>query len=265
MNINLILLTTLILIICIFSYNNKNYENFKKKLKNNKISKNNKIPKNIIQTWKENIIPNHYYKDIKSVISNNKDYQFLFFNDNDIELFLSKNYPNYYNTYKKLPYKIQKIDFFRYIAVYHYGGFYLDLDMTGYLPLDDLLGHDAIFPIDTFLSDHTCDDKIRMYEFCKNNKFDIEYLLGQYAFGASTKNEFIKYIIDGIHYNIDKYINDVQQFWNYNVYIYKSTGPDYVTRMYINYKNKDNIHILKHDYPQCFGKYAQHNTFGTWK
>ena len=72
----------------------------------------NKIPKIIIQTWKEENIPLKYYKDIKSLMENNKDYEYIFFTDNNIEKFLEDNYSEYYKTYKKLPFKIQKIDFF---------------------------------------------------------------------------------------------------------------------------------------------------------
>jgi mannosyltransferase OCH1-like enzyme len=224
-----------------------------------------KIPKIIIQTWKDNNIPTKYHDDIKSIIIHNRDYEFIYFNDNDIEKFLMETYPNYFETYKKLPFKIQRIDFFRYVAVYHYGGFYFDLDMTGFFPLDELLIHDSIFSIDTFLYDSSC-DSTRVNEFCNNNKLNINYLLGQYAFGASIKNEFIKFIIDGIHDNIDKLIKDSQEKNNFNkeYYIYKSTGPDYVTKRYLDYKDNNKVHIL-HYYEQTFGKYAKHNCYGSWK
>ena len=78
------------------------------------------IPKIIIQTWKTDYITEKYVKEIKSLKNTNPDYTFIYFTDIDIENFLSVKYPEYYSVYKKLPIKIQKIDFFRYIAVYHY-------------------------------------------------------------------------------------------------------------------------------------------------
>jgi mannosyltransferase OCH1-like enzyme len=231
----------------------------------------NKIPKIIIQTWKEENIPKKYYNDIKSLMKNNKDYEYIFFTDNNIEKFLQDNYSEYYKTYKKLPYKIQKIDFFRYIAIYHYGGFYFDLDISGLLPLDDLLKYDVIFPIDLHLK-NDCND-IRTSKFCDNdnNNLKINYLLGQYAFAATKNNKFIKYIIDGIHINIDKYIDIIEKEkdkdFDREIYIYKTTGPDYITEMYLNYDDKENIFIIKNkdNYQQYFGDYAQHNYYGTWK
>ena len=226
-----------------------------------------KIPKIIIQTWKDNIIPGRYYKDIKSLIKNNKDYEYIFFSDNDIEKFLQENYPEYYKTYMKLPYKIQKIDFFRYVAIYHFGGFYFDLDISGLDSLDSLLGYNTIFPVDIFLPNN-CNDE-RVTEFCINNKLKIKHLLGQYAFAASKNNNFIKYIIEGIHNNIDKYIDAVEKDNKFNreYYIYKTTGPDYVTKMYLDYNDKNDIFILKskHNNEQFFGNYAHHNCYGTWK
>jgi mannosyltransferase OCH1-like enzyme len=114
------------------------------------------IPKIIIQTWKSNEIPVKYKPLIESVKKINHDYQYIFFTDDDIDNFIKINYPNYYQAYLKLPVKIQKIDFFRYIAVYHYGGFYFDLDMNSIEPLNNLLDYDCIFPVDQHINYSKC-------------------------------------------------------------------------------------------------------------
>lgn len=224
-------------------------------------SKTPKIPKIIIQTWKTDTIPLKYKNDINTVKKYNNDYKYLFFNDNDIEIFLKKHYPIYYESYIKLPVKIQKIDYFRYIAIYHYGGFYFDLDITGLYPLDELLSYECIFPVDQNISKHRCSSK-RLKKYCDKG---MNILLGQYAFGAKPQNEFIKLLIDTIHNNVDKYIEEHNKNGMTLQNIYSSTGPDFVTDMYINYKNKDSIHILYYNMAQYFGKYAKHNHYGTWK
>ena len=218
-----------------------------------------KIPKIIIQTWKTKEIPIKYQGLVDSIKFNNRSYEYKFFTDSDIEEFLKNNYPEYYKTYQNLPILIQKIDFFRYIAVYHYGGFYFDLDMTGLYPLDELLNHDCIFPIDEIIQPNMCKAK-RFKNFCDNNMF---YLLGQYAFAASPKHPFIKLLIDTIHGNLHKYIRNYVP--NSEDYVYLTTGPDFVTNLYMNYANKNSIKILNYDKRQYFGKYAKHNYFGTWK
>ena len=222
---------------------------------------NSKIPKIIIQTWKTDSIPIKYKKDIESIKKYNIDYKYLFFNDNDIDIFLKKYYPKYYESYIKLPVKIQKIDYFRYIAIYHYGGFYFDLDITGLYPLDDILDYECIFPVDENISKHRCNTE-RLKKYCEK---DMNILLGQYAFGAKPKNEFIKLLIDTIHNNIDKYIKEYEMNGMTLQNIYSSTGPDFVTDVYLDYQNKNNIHILYYNKSQYFGKYAKHNHYGTWK
>ena len=230
------------------------------------------IPKIIIQTWKTKKIPEKYVDDYNSVKKYQKDYQFLFFDDNDIHEFLKTNYPEYYDTYNKLPIIIQKIDFFRYVAVYHYGGFYFDLDMTSFHPLDELLHYKSIFPVDQFVTPEKCESNFphhdRLNEYCIH---DMPFLLGQYAFGSRKKDPFVKALIDGIHNNIDNYIQIYNQIKILNNneepldYVYKTTGPDYVTNVYMRYNDKKDVLILDWTDGQYFGKYAKHNYFGTWK
>jgi len=218
------------------------------------------IPRIIIQTWKDDNPPEKYYKDIDSFRVKNPDFYFLHFDDKKIEQFLKKNYRDYYETYKKLPIKIQKIDFFRYIAIYHFGGFYFDLDMFCLNSLDPLLKYEAVFPVDLILTDDHCKIKYRNYdEYCKKG---IRKFIGQYAFAAIQYHPFIKTLIDGIHNNIDKIVRDKSDDI---VYVYKTTGPDYVTDKYYAFKNKKSIHILNYKVEQYFGKYAVHNMYGTWK
>ena len=225
----------------------------------NKLIKTNQIPKIIIQTWKNDSIPEHYLPLIDSLKKNNPDYKYLFFTDKTIEEFLNEHYPEYYKTYMKLPLKIQKIDFFRYIAIYHYGGFYMDLDVNGMKSFDNLLNEECIFPIDEYINKRMC--SIGRYKpFCDRNNY---FLLGQYSFAAIPQHPFIKVLIDTIHTNIDDYIEKAD-LKSHN-YVYQTTGPDFVTDLYIKYPNKKKVFILDNGKRQQFGDYAKHNYFGTWK
>lgn len=233
----------------------------------------NKIPKIIIHTWKSNIIPLKYKQYLLSCRKHNssKEYEYKFYSDEDIDDFLGEFYPEWYITYNKLPVKIQRIDFFRYIAVYHFGGFYLDLDMTVYRNFDDLLEYECVFPIDKRIKcDYTYTNN-RFTKLCGKDPL-LNIILGQYAFGACKNNQFIKFLIDNIHNNIDHII----ELYNINInninkknYIYETTGPDYVTEMYLEFIKDNNlkhkIHILESKYGQQFGEYARHHFLGTWK
>ena len=273
MNLNIfIILAFLLIIIIVFkliNYTNLNGLTIQQQNQKiithvnlNKISTEQKIPKIIIQTWKNENIPDKYIKDILSLKKFNPDFEFKFFTDKDIEKFLNDLYPNYYKIYKKLPKKIQKIDYFRYVAIYHYGGFYFDLDITGLKPLRELCNNSCIFPVDMHINKNMC--KENRYKFYCEKK--INFLLGQYAFAAKPKHSFIKKIIEDINKNIDKYILGANTpFGGTHDYVYKSTGPDFVTDVYLSYENKKDITILNHHKGQYFGDYAKHNYYGTWK
>ena len=229
--------------------------------KKTSISIPNQIPKIIIQTWKSKYIPIEYKSFVESVLQLHPDYEYLFFDDADIELFLKSNYPEYYHTYQKLPITIQKIDFFRYIAVYHYGGFYMDLDMTALYPLDELLHYDCVFPEDEHIYMEMCKYD-RFKRFCEK---EMSYLIGQYTFGAKQKNLFILSLIEHIHNNIDLFLDLYSKPNIFEYYVYQTTGPDFVTEKYIQYKNKQEITILHYKHRQYFGKYAKHNYKSNWK
>ena len=225
---------------------------------------NSSIPKIIIQTWKTKIIPEKYKNDVQTCKTFNPDYEYKFFSDEDIDDFLKEFYPEWFKTYNKLPVKIQKIDFFRYIAIYHFGGFYLDLDMTVFKSFDNLLKYECVFPIDQNIDCSTYNES-RFKEVCDQDK-SLKIILGQYAFAARKENKFIKMLIDNIHNNIDSVIAKYNDSLKY---VYITTGPDYVTDVYIKYmkdiNNRNKIKILHHFNGQYFGEYGKHNHFGTWK
>jgi len=231
----------------------------------NKTSQKGKIPKRIIQTGPTNNL-SKYSSYISLVKSMNPEYEYLFFNDQDINLFFKEYYPNYFETYEKLPLLIQRIDFFRYVAVYHYGGIYLDLDMRILKPFDEeFLCHKCVLPIDEYLKDYMIKWK-RYQPFLQQN---CHFLLGQYAFAAESKSPFVLNLVENIHQNIDWIVSSFQnqkrnkreREW----FVYQTTGPDYVTQQFINYHNKSEIFILDCGQRQHLGRYAKHDYLGSWK
>lgn len=244
-----LLLLLFILCLCLF-YKPSFQENFEQ---------NPKIPKIIIQTWKTHAIPAKQQSSVESIRNLNPDYQYMFFTDADIENFLKTHYPEYYNTFVQLPVIIQKIDFFRYVAVYHYGGFYFDIDIQCLKSLNDLLQYEAVFPIDHHIVGDMC-TMARFAPYCEKP------FIGQYAFAACAKNDFIKLLIDNIHNNIHSILEEYSNLGNKKDldFVYRTTGPDYVTKLYYA-GNYPNVKILEHPEDQYFGEYAKHLWMGTWK
>lgn len=205
---------------------------------------------NIIQTWKNNKIPDKYVP-LVSKIKNLQNINYIFFSDSDIDQFIKKYYQYYYQLYNSFKYKIQKIDFFRYLAIYHYGGIYLDLDILLLKTFDSLDLNKCTFPIEF---DKSSDTILHEQNFYK--------LIGNYAFYSPKGHPFLKLIINNIYnHKLDKFYNDYRQ------YIYYTTGPVLVTQSYIDFKQKDQINLI---YPTpfkkgYFGEYAKHLQMGSWK
>jgi mannosyltransferase OCH1-like enzyme len=205
---------------------------------------------NIIQTWKEKGVPPVVFPFVEKMRDLNSNCSHSLFADEDIINFIKRRMPEYFDTFTRLKYKIQQIDFFRYLAIYYYGGVYLDLDMEMTLPFDDLDLTKCTFPVET-------------------KKEDFK-LLGNYAFYAPRNDPFIKHIIDCIVNNEikeeeikqEEHTDDVKQ-----VYVYYTTGPVLLTNAYKSYKNREDILLLEPEpYKEnCFGKYGFHNCYGFWK
>lgn len=226
------------------------------------------IPKRIIQVWFDKgrkrdhngkKYPTKFDKYVKSMKTQNPEYEYLFFDKNDAEAFLQETYPQYYRTYLRLPVFIQKIDFFRYVAIYHYGGFYMDLDVKALKPLDTAITlHSAVFPIDEYIVPEWRKDT----RFKRFHESGLDFLPGQYAFGAIPRHPFVHQLVESIHRNISTYERLMKPGPQY---VYSTTGPDFVADEYIQYPKKETLFLLDNGNRQVFGDYGKHDYMGTWK
>ena len=233
-----------------------------------------KIPKIIIQTWKTNEISGKIGNLINKLKYNNPNFEYKFYTDDDIVEFIKTKYPEYYSTFISFEYTIQKIDFFRLICVYHYGGFYFDIDMEINKSIEPLCKYDCVFPKESDINDD-------LLNF-KNQNMNI--LLGNYAFGASPKNSFIKLCIDNIinkriklsdipnnNDRFESYVENtpshMKKSQSYIDHVLYTTGPVLVSQSYIDYNFKDKIKIIELTPFKIytFGDYGKHLEIGTWK
>lgn len=209
---------------------------------------------NIIQTWKDHNLPEKYKSLVMNVKKLNPNSKYMFFTDKDIDIFIKNKFPQYYSIFHNFPYTIQKIDFFRYLAIYYYGGVYLDLDILLFKSLNDIIDNNkCVFPLEFSKSS----DKIL-------HKQGFYGLIGNYAFYAPKNHPFIKKIIDNI---VNKRIDITNSTNDNRKYVYYTTGPVMVTQSYIDFYFKNLIKIIQ-PFPfkkSQFGNYGKHIKFGTWK
>lgn len=96
-----------------------------------KPSTSNNIPKIIHQTApsdtsKWNPI---WFECQKSWKEKHPDFEYMFWSDEDIEEFMKREYPDFYeNVFVNYDVTIKKVDAVRYFILYHYGGIYADMD-----------------------------------------------------------------------------------------------------------------------------------------
>lgn len=115
----------------------------------------------------------------------NPDYEYLFFDEQRVQDFIDQEFPQHRRLFDSFQFPIQRYDFFRYLAVYRYGGFYFDLDLLLASGLSDLLEFGCVFPFEGLTFSHF----LRTH-----HKMDWE--IGNYAFGAAAGHPFLEAIIE---------------------------------------------------------------------
>lgn len=138
------------------------------------------IPKIIFQTcsFKKNEIPEYIKIHQDTWIENNPDWEYRYYDDTDCDNFILFEYPEYFKIYNSIKLPFARADFWRYFALYHFGGIYADIDTVCLKPLNEWVDLQK--------------------DFITSSNFIAE--LGenyeQWAFATTPKNIFIKAVID---------------------------------------------------------------------
>jgi inositol phosphorylceramide mannosyltransferase catalytic subunit len=142
-----------------------------------------KIPARIIQTGKSRHLTLAQRASTASLKCLNPDFEYRFFDDDDVVAFIEDEFPEYRQIFDGFPFRIQKYDFFRYLAVFRFGGFYFDIDIYFASGLDQLLTQSCVF---TF-------EELTLNRYLRELGMDWE--IGNYAFGAAAGHPFLEAVI----------------------------------------------------------------------
>jgi hypothetical protein len=224
------------------------------------------IPKLIIQTGQPKL-PVLQQAAIVNVKLLHPEFAHRFYDDAMIEAFLTDYFPGYKAEYQSFPFRIQRYDFFRYLAVYQFGGFYLDTDVFLTRNLVPLLLSQCVFPFEELA--------VSRY-FWK--QFQMDWQIGNYAFGAEPAHPFLAAVIENcLRAKRDPawvvpMMEGVPCLWRDNAYVLNTTGPGMLSRTLAeNPQLRDHITVLFPD-DVCnstswyqFGEYGVHNMAGSWR
>lgn len=104
-----------------------------------------KIPKVIWQTMKTNRVPVLMKNYVDTWLTQNPEYEYRFYDDEDILNFLTNEFPEFLEGYKELKFGASKADLWRYLIIYKHGGIYADMDCICNNSLRKWLDPSALF------------------------------------------------------------------------------------------------------------------------
>lgn len=153
------------------------------------------------------------------------DWEYRFYGDSEVAAFVSKEFPQYESIFRRFRFNIQRCDFFRYLYVYRFGGFYFDLDVVLSEPIDRLLSAGAIFPFDELtLSRHL------------REVHSMDWEIGNYGFGAHPGNPFLERMIENCVRSqedpqwIEPMMRGIPRWFRTELEVLNSTGPGMLSR-----------------------------------
>jgi inositol phosphorylceramide mannosyltransferase catalytic subunit len=225
------------------------------------------IPRRIIQTGKSRNLPLLAEASAANLRLLNPDFEWVFFDDADVEDFIDAQFPQHRRLFDAFPMRIQKYDFFRYLAVYHFGGFYFDLDIFLARGLDDLRPHGCVFPF----------EELSLHRYLIDG-YGMDWEIGNYAFGAAPGHPFMRAVIDNcVRAQQDPawpalMWQSIPTLFRRDFYVLDTTGPGLVSRTLAEYGDAaTQVQVLfppdvcddRHWHQ--FGDYGVHLQEGGWR
>lgn len=207
-----------------------------KKKNNHAISnplKNKEIPKIIHQIWGgNNPLPEHLKKMSESWKIYHPDWKYEFWDDERIQRFVEKYYPEYLDKFNNFKYNMQRWDCARYMILNIFGGVYADFDSICIKPINDLINNNyCFFSLEPDRSAH------------HNGKI---IQLATSIFGSIPDHPFLTVFLKTIFSEFKSYeFKDINtKVWD----VITSTGPVKLTEVFEDYPRKEQIRLISHEY-----------------
>jgi hypothetical protein len=223
------------------------------------------IPCRIIQTGKSGVLTPQAKAAVTSLKLLHPEWEYRYFDDSDIRAFLRSEFPQHESVFDGFRRNIQRIDFFRYLAVYRLGGFYFDLDVFLSERLDPLCSHQSVFPF----------EELSLNQFLRRTR-DIDWEIGNYAFGAAPGDPFLGAVIENCvraqrdESWVEPMMRGIPMPFRADFEVLNSTGPGLLTRTLAENAGLDVTvlfppDVCDMDHWHLFGDYGVHLMDGSWR
>ena len=228
---------------------------------------NNKIPPRIIQTGKSRELPLRAKASVATLRGLNPGFDYRFFDDADVNAFVKESCPQHFELFQEFPFRIQRYDFFRYLAVFRLGGFYFDLDVFLAEGLDKLLDRACVFPF----------EELTVSRYLRRQHC-MDWEIGNYGFGAAAGHPFLQAVIENcIRARRDPswvkpMLVGIPRVFRSDYYVLNTTGPGLLSRTFAeNTGLAKDVTVLFPD-DVCdptswhqFGDFGVHLMEGSWR
>ncbi|CAF0956517.1 unnamed protein product [Rotaria sordida] len=190
------------------------------------------VPRIIHQTYRDIYsIPFKWQQASNSCRELHSNYKYYLWTDKEARRLIEKEFPCILSTFDSYPYDIQRADVIRLVALYVYGGIYLDFDIICLKSLDKLLNYEFVLPLTK---------------------------------PVGLSNDFI--VSKPKHPFLLKVLNDLPKF-NRNFLtkyptVMFSTGPMFLTQEASSYPNRSSLDTLS---PVLYGKYAYNSSYSLFR
>jgi len=223
------------------------------------------IPARIIQTGRDRNLTAQAKAAVASLKLHHPQWEYRYFDDADIRDFLRTEFPQYEPVFDGFRRNIQRIDFFRYLAVYRLGGFYFDLDVFLSERLDALCSHQSVF---TF-------EELTLNRYLRR-EHELDWEIGNYAFGAAAGDPFLGAVIENCVRAqqdsswVEPMMAGIPRPFRSEFEVLNTTGPGLLTRTLAENPHLDVTVLFPPDvcdmnHWHLFGKYGVHLMDGSWR
>jgi inositol phosphorylceramide mannosyltransferase catalytic subunit len=225
------------------------------------------IPRRIIQTGKTRELKIAAKATATNLKLLHSDWEYLFFEDKDVQLFIADEFPQYEAVFNAFPYAIQRIDFFRYLAVFRLGGFYFDLDVLLSESIEPLTNYDCVFPF----------EELTLSRYLRR-QYQMDWEIGNYGFGAVAGHPFLDAVIQNCIRAqqdprwVEPMMQGIPSLFRAEFHVLNTTGPGLVSRTIA--ENPDLTEDMTILFPDdvCdertwhqFGNFGVHAQEGSWR